>query len=300
MRLNGFATRDLIPFARCSPSDRPEEVPLMSSLAISGIVFACVFGGAILGMLLRAILPEKHLSGESKDLVKLGMGLVGTMTALVLGLLIASAKSSFDAQRNGLAQMSANVIFLDRTLAHYGPEAGAVREMLHASLDDMLQKTWPEENPEAGPRQARSQTEGRYEGIYEKIQALKPRTEAQRAWQTQALKTATDIGQERWLLFAEKGGSIPTPFLVVMVAWLALILASFSLFAPPNTTVLSTLLICALAASSAIFLILELDRPFDGLIRISSSPVREARRILDDKSLPTEEGRPSHFRPTNE
>jgi len=252
----------------------------MSSLAISGIAFACIFGGTILGMILRAVLPEHHLSGESKDLVKLGMGLVGTMTALVLGLLIASAKSSFDAQRNGLAQLAGNVIVLDRALAHYGPESKDARVMLFASVDDMLKRTWPDEDPEHGPTDGKSATEGKYEGLYEKIQALAPKNDAQRAFQAQALKTAMDMGQARWLLFAQKGSSIPTPFLVVMVAWLTLILASFSMFAPPNTTVFITLLICALAVSSAIFLVLELDRPFDGTIQISSAPVRNARDQL--------------------
>jgi len=252
----------------------------MSSLAISGIVFACIFGGIVLGMLLRALLPEKHLSSETKDLVKLGMGLIGTMTALVLGLLIASAKSSFDTQRNGLAQLAGNVVVLDRALAHYGTEAKEAREMLRASVADMLERTWPGENPQAGPAAARSATEGKYEGLYEKIQELTPQNDAQRAFQAQALKTAMDMAQSRWLLFAQKGSSIPTPFLVVMVAWLTLILASFSLFAPPNGTVFITLLICALAVSSAIFLILELDRPFDGIIQISSAPVRSALEQL--------------------
>src|SRR5262249_53068463 len=183
----------------------------MSSLAISGIVFACIFGGTILGMLLRAILPEKHLSAESKDLVKLGMGLIGTMTALVLGLLIASAKSSFDAQRNGLSQLAGNVIVLDRALAHYGPESKDAREYVRASVADMLQKTWPEENSEPGSKQAKTATEGQYEGVYEKIQDLKPQNDAQRAMQAQALKTATDLAQTRWLLFAQRGSSIPTP-----------------------------------------------------------------------------------------
>src|SRR5437762_304766 len=140
----------------------------MSSLMISGIVFACIFGGTLLGMILRAILPEKHLSAESKDLVKLGMGLIGTMTALVLGLLIASAKSSFDTQRNGLAQLSANIVFLDRSLAHYGPETKDVREMLRASVADMLQRTWPEDGSRPGQGETRAGTEGRYEGLYEK------------------------------------------------------------------------------------------------------------------------------------
>lgn len=248
----------------------------MTSLAISGIVLGCILGGTIFGMLLRAILPEKHLSPDSKDLVKLGMGLVGTMTALVLGLLVASAKSSYDAQRNGLAQLAGNFILLDRALAHYGAESKDAREMLRASVADMLQKSWPEENSEPGSRQPRAGTEGQYEGLYEKIQELKPKNDAQRGLQAQALKTATDIAQTRWLLFAQRSSAIPTPFLVIMVAWLTLILSSFSLFAPPNATAFVTLLICALAISSAVFLILELDQPFDGIIRIPSAPLRNA------------------------
>ncbi len=248
----------------------------MSPMTVSCIVFACIFGGTLLGMILRAFLPEKHLSAESRDVVKLGMGLIGTMTALVLGLLIASAKGSFDTQRNGLAQLSANIILLDRALAHYGTESKNAREMLRASVADMLQQTWPQGNPQSGQAEARLRTEGRYEGLYEKIQELAPKNDAQRALQAQALKTGADIAQMRWLMFAQKGSSIPTPFLVVMVCWLTLILASFSLFAPSNPTVFVTLLVCALAVSSAVFLILELDRPFGGMIQISSAPLRDA------------------------
>ena len=130
----------------------------MSALATSGVVFACIFGGTLLGMLLRGILPEKHLSAESKEVVKLGMGLIGTMTALVLGLLIASAKSSFDTQRNGLAQMAGNVIFLDRTLARYGKESKEARELLRSSVADMIERTWPAEGPGSGRTAAPAET----------------------------------------------------------------------------------------------------------------------------------------------
>jgi hypothetical protein len=231
-------------------------------------------------MILRALLPAEHLSSESKDVVKLGMGLIGTMTALVLGLLVASAKSSFDTQRNGLAQLSGNVIFLDRTLARYGKESKEAREMLRTSVADLLQRTWPEEDPQSGHTEAKGGTEGRYEGLYEKLQELKPKDDNQRALQTQAVKIATDIGQTRWLMFAQQGRSIPAPFLVVMVSWLALLFASFSLFARPNPTVLVTLLVCAFAVSSAVFLILELDQPFKGMIQISSTPLRNALEQL--------------------
>jgi len=253
-----------------------ERVDLLNPLTIGCIVFACVFGATLLGMVLRAFLPEEHLSAESKDVVKLGMGLIGTMTALVLGLLIASAKGSFDTQKNGLAQLSANVIFLDRTLALYGTESKDAREMLRASVADLLQRAWREESPQSGQAEATGGTEGRYEGVYEKIQELAPKNDAQRALKARALTTAFDMGQTRWLLFAQRGSSIPTPFLVVMVSWLALLLGSFGLLAPRNATAFLTLLVCALAISSAIFLILELDQPFQGMMRISSSPLRNA------------------------
>lgn len=252
----------------------------MSSLTIACIIFLCIVGGMLVGMMLRAILPEEHLSPESKDIIKLGMGLIGTMTALVLGLLVASAKSSFDTQRTGVAQLAGKIIFLDRALAHCGPEAKDAREVLRASVADMLQRTWPEENGQAVPTEARGGTEGRYEGIFEKIQAVTPQNDGQRAFQAQAMKTATDMAQARWVLFAQKGRSIPTPFLVVMVAWVALLLGSFGLFAPRNATVFVTLVICALAISSAVFLILELDQPFQGMLQISSAPLRSALEQL--------------------
>jgi hypothetical protein len=248
----------------------------MSSVAVTWIVFGVVFGGALVGMLLRALLPEHHLSSDSRDVVKLGMGLIATITALVLGLLIASAKSSFDAQRNGLAQLAGNVGFLDRILARYGPEAKEAREQLRDSVADLLNRTWPAD----GSRSASMEAPGRYESLNDNIQALTTKNEAQRSLQAAALKVGADLTQSRWLLFAQRGNSLPMPFLVVMVFWLAMLFASFSLFARPNATVVSTLLICALSVAGAVFLILELDRPFEGLIKISSDPLRLALEQL--------------------
>jgi len=255
----------------------------VSPLLITSIVFACIFGGTLLGMVLRGVLPKHHLSDETKEVVKLGMGLIGTMTALVLGLLVASAKNSFDTHRAGLAQISANFILLDRVFAHYGSESDDARSMLRASVADMLLHTWPRENldgSKADQADVKTATEGRYEELYERIQNLAPKNDSQKTLQAQALKTAVDIAQMRWLLFAQKGTSLPTPFLVVMVCWLTLIFASFSLFAPSNAMVFGTLLVCALVVSSAMFLILELDRPLDGLMQISSAPLRSALEHL--------------------
>ena len=102
----------------------------MNSIAVSLTVFACVFGGAVCGILLRRVLPQDHLSADSKQVVTMSMGLVATMAALVLGLLVTSAKSYYDAQSAELTQMSAKVILLDRLLAHYGQETKEVRDLL--------------------------------------------------------------------------------------------------------------------------------------------------------------------------
>jgi len=244
----------------------------MTSMTISWIVFGVVFGGALLGTALRALLPEHHLSQDSKDVVKLGMGLIGTISALVLGLLVASAKSSYDAQRNGLAQLSANVILLDRALAHYGSETKEVREQLQQSVAATLNQIWPETREHAGQVEPTAASEG----LYERIQGLAPHTDAQRSLQAAALKTAVDVAQARWLLSSQKSSAIPVPFLVVLVFWLALLFVSFTMFARPNATVVVALLFCALSVAGAIFLILELDRPFDGLIQLSSDPLRRA------------------------
>ena len=243
----------------------------MSPMNIGWIVLACVFGGALLGMALRRVLPEHHLSAESKDVIKLGMALTATMSALVLALLINSAKSSYDAQRNEITQISANIILLDRVLAHYGPEAKEARNLLSHSIAGMIDRIWTEDRSglaESGP------TTPAAERFFDKIQELSPQNEVQRSLQAQALKLSIDIGQARLLLFEQGGRSIPMPFLVLLVFWVTIIFLSFGLFAPPNATVIATLFLCALSVSGAIFMILELDRPFGGLIQISAAPLR--------------------------
>jgi hypothetical protein len=245
----------------------------MSEAAISCIVFACVFGGALLGMILRAALPESHLSTDSKDFVKLGMGLIATMAALVLGLLIASAKSSYDIQRNELTQISANIIVLDRLMANYGPETKDARDLLRRSVARALDQMWPENRSRAVQLEPGTRDEALYDTLYR----LSPKNEDQRLLKSQALTIGANLRQTRWLEVEQRwGSSIPIPVLAALIFWLAIIFVSFGLFAPPNGTVVATMFVCVLSVSGAVFLILELDRPFDGLIRIPSAPLRDA------------------------
>jgi len=245
----------------------------MSAAAISGIVFACVFGGALFGMFLRASLPEHHLSTDSKDFVKLGMGLIATMAALVLGLLIASAKNSYDIQRNELTQISASIIVLDRLMSNYGPETKEARDLLRRSVVHTLDEMWPDQRSQAAQLEPGVSSDA----LYDKIYQLSPHNEDQRLLKSQALTVTFNLRQTRWLEVEQRrGSSIPMAVLAVLIFWLAIIFVSFGLFAPPNLTVLAVLFVCVLSVSGAIFLILELDRPFEGLIRIPSAPLRDA------------------------
>lgn len=241
-------------------------------MAISWIVFACVFGGAMLGMLLRFIVPEHHLSADSKDIVKLGMGLIATMAALVLALLIASAKSSHDTQSGEVIQMSADIIQLDHVLARYGPETKDARRLLRSLL---ARGVGPRGNYQPANLDS-AEVNVSADSFSEKIQQLAPRNDSQRSFHDQASQIGADLGHARSLLLEQTGGSIPMPFLVVLVFWFTVIFITFGLFAPTNSTVIAVLLVCALSVAGAIFLILELDRPFEGLIQISDAPLRSA------------------------
>jgi hypothetical protein len=243
----------------------------MNAIVVGSIVFACVFGGALFGMLLRVALPENHLSADSKDVVKLGMGLVATMSALVLGLLVASAKSSYDAQNSALTEMSSKVVLLDRVLAHYGPETKDLRNLLRETIADFLDHTWPKDH--ASSSQAPS---GNGEILIDKIQDLSPQDDRHRALQAQAVSIVMALGQTRWLQFAQSASSISTPLLVMVVFWLATLFLGFGLFAPRNGTVVSSLFLTALSVSGAIVVILEMYTPYGGLIQVSSAPLRAA------------------------
>jgi hypothetical protein len=240
----------------------------VSSIAISLITFAIVFGGALLGMALRTVLPQNELSSDSRDVVKLGTGLVATLAALVLGLLIASAKTSFDTQNVELTEMSSRVVLLDRILAHYGPEANEARIELRSSVVHTLDTLSSKDVSQL------ESTKG--ESLFDIIQGLSPKDDAQRSIKAEALSTILALGQTRWLIAEQRVNSVSVPLLTVLIFWLTIIFTSFGLFAPRNVTVVVSLFVSALSVSCAIFLILEMYSPYTGLIHVSSAPLRVA------------------------
>ncbi len=245
----------------------------MSSIAISSVVFAFVFGGALLGMFIRKLLPKNHLSDDSKSIVMISMGLVATMTALVLGLLISSAKSSFDALSSEITGASSKIILLDRTLAYYGPETKEARDLLRSAVAGMLDRMELKES--ANPSQLRASNR-EVNSLHDKIQGLLPKDDRQRSFQAEALSILKEIRQTRWLIYEQQSTSISMPMLIIMVSWLTALFISFGLYAPANGTVVTSLLVSALSVSGAILLMLELYTPYHGLIKISSATLHAA------------------------
>jgi Protein of unknown function (DUF4239) len=234
------------------------------------ILFIVLVGVALLGRRLRRYLPEEHLSADSKDAVKLAMGLVATMTALVLGLLINSAKGGYDTKRTEVIQMAAKVAFLNRVLALYGPEAAEARDELRAVVADAVQRMWPSERRQSAQLLPNEQLG---DAFYVAIHRLSPRDDTQRALKTEAVTVMVDLGQLRLLLVAQSIPSISKPMLIILVSWLVVIFFGFSVVAPPNATTTLALVAAAFSVACAVFLILELDHPFGGVVRIPSEPM---------------------------
>jgi hypothetical protein len=249
----------------------------MNMTLIAVILFVALVGVAMLGGRLARLLPEDQLSADSKDAVKLAMGLIATMTAVLLGLLITSAKGTYDTAEGEVMQMAAKVALLDRVLKFYGPEAADARHALRDAIAEGVRRTWPEK-PSSRVRLDPNEQMG--DAVYIAIHRLAPHDETQRALKTQATNLMVQLGELRSLLQAQAIPSVSKPLLIALVSWLVVIFFGFSLVAPPNATTTLALVASAFSVACAMFLILELDHPFAGVLRIPSDPMINALNHL--------------------
>jgi hypothetical protein len=252
----------------------------MNTISTSCVVLACIIAGVLFGAFLRTLLSEDHLNADAKDVVKLATALMATLSALVLGLLIATAKSSFDTKRTQVRQIAANIILLDQLLAQYGPETMAARQIARRNIKVLVGQIWHGNETKSGdstPFEATREGEKLFHAMY----ALSPQNEVQRSVRGRIVRVATALAQTRLSLFVESGYTISVPFLTILVFWLTMIFTIFSLLTRLNMLVGIILFCCALSVSGAIFLILDFDRPFSGMMQISSAPLRNALSPLN-------------------
>ena len=248
----------------------------MTALGIAIASFVFIFGGACAGAWLNGILPKHHLSDETRDIVRIGFSLIATMVALVLGLLLASAKSSLDVKSEEVRASAARLILLDRNLRQYGPEADPIRAQLRALAERSLNRHWVDTTTMAVDESVAVAGTTDLERMQRSLRELSPSTPEQRALQLRTLAIADDIAQTRWMLVEQVSGTIPWALVALLIFWLALTFASFALFAPRNATVYATMLLCAFSIAGAMFFIIEMDRPFGGLLHVSDAPLRSA------------------------
>lgn len=242
-------------------------------------VFICVFSSALFGLYLRAHVPESHLKDDTLSIVKLATGLIATMSALVLGLLISSAKGSFDRINNELTDNAAKVLKVDHLLASYGPEAQELRELLKSTYSVNV-AILTSGDPAELARLDSPEAMDALEAFHTKLNALTSKNEFQQELRMRIFRTADEITSTRALVFLQKDGTIPMPMLGMLAAWLSIIFAAFGFCAPRNRTTVAALFVCSLCAAGAIFLILELDRPLDGWITLRGAPLRAALNHL--------------------
>ena len=247
---------------------------LMDTLVKGGIALACVFGAALLGLFLRARVPDKYQDTDSKDVVRLAMALVLTTVALALGVLVGSAKTFYDTQNAEMAQIAANYIMLDRILNYYGPESADARAELRKVLALQLEGSGRETYMEIKSGAQVGDT------FFDKIQRLSPKDDSQRYYKQQSMNLGIQLGQMRWLIYEQNAVPFPSFLLIMLIGWLIVLFLSFGIFAPRNPLVLIGMFVSAAAVCGAILLIIAMYQPQGGLVRVTDTPLRAALRQL--------------------
>jgi len=247
----------------------------MSSLLVATIVFGCAFGGGLVGIVLHHKLPECRQEDDSRDVVKLVMGLVASIFALVLGLLIYSARISFAAQESDVQQLGAGIGQLDHALAIYGPETKEARDLLREYVAGELNRIWPKDgdaNVGLGPPSARDVGDE----LADRIASLSPKTDIQQLGKGRALQLVAQLGETRRLLAEQSSGLLSWSFLAVLVSWVTALFVGYGFLTRYNAVILTSLFVGASCVAGAFFLIVDMNRPYSGLMHISSAPVRNA------------------------
>ena len=252
----------------------------MNAVAVAVIVAACVMAGALFGLRLRRYLPDSHLTQNTQDTIKLGTNMVSVLTSLVLGLLITTAKGSSDTIEQDIRGYAADLILLDATLRDFGADAAVPRQLLRSYTARTLQDIWPSSGNRATSLDDTS-AGALLVQVRQAIRTLSPADTPQRWLQEQALQTTTSLQRQRWQIIEHSGSSVRPLIIIVVVCWIVAIFISFGLNANRNATVTAVFLVCSISIGGAVFLVLEIDSPFHGLLRISGAPMLGALAYMD-------------------
>ena len=232
------------------------------------VAFLSMMGAALLGFLAKTRLPSEHLRGDTNNAIRLVANLFVVMTSLVLGLMLNSAKNTLETNNRNVRTLATELIPLDRTMRAIGPEANDARQHLVEYVRNWLRDpNILEEDP---------QGEALLDTIGTRLKAI-PTSEGQKIelW-NDSLQQYRQVVNQRWILVDASGGTIPTPLIIMLIFWLAIIFASFGYRSPSNTTVTASFFMAALLISATLYLIVDMDTPTTGTIEVSNAPVVRA------------------------
>ena len=251
----------------------------MSALTFAAFVFIATFLAAMLGFQFQRFVPTRYTDDATEGSVKVVLGMLSVLTTVVLGFVTAEAKNSFDSAAKIISDTAVRLVSIDRVLADFGESADPVRANIkHVAKDWIARIHSPAGDAHADLRAVQRGEE--LEDLFGQIKLLKPVSDAQREDQDRAVDLATGILHDRWVLTTERAASTPTIFLLVVLAWLALEFFIFGLFADRNAMVMAATFLGALTVASAMFLVLDLEGPMTGPMRVSTKALERAVVIM--------------------
>ena len=240
----------------------------MSEYVVAVLAFLSMMGAALLGLFSETKLPTEHLQGDTHRVVRRVANLFVVMTSLVLGLMMNSARDTFETNNRDIRTLATELILLDRTMRALGPEADDARRHLVEYVQTSLKG--------ANILQEDPQAEASLEAARTSLRAIRLSDEQKIALWNDARQLDRQVVRQRWVVLDEYGGTIPRPLITIVILWLAIIFASFGYRAPRNTIVTASFCLAALLISAAIYLILDMDTPFSGMTKATNAPFQQA------------------------
>jgi hypothetical protein len=251
----------------------------MASPFVSVAVRALTFGFVLLGLYLKRLVPERHMSAGSRDMIGAVIGMLSLLLALVLGTLVGSGYGFFASQKGGIESLCARSLELDLTFRQYGPETQPLRQALRDSMEEALDAI----RGDSAAYQRHFELSGymsKFEKWNQTLSSLSPRSPAQTALVSSISASSAAFQQTRLLMSLQLASPIPWPLIIIVVSWAMLLFFGFGVTSGLNPTSLAALAFGSFAVASAIFLILELNRPLSGLFRVPAAPIERAIAAL--------------------
>lgn len=245
----------------------------MQSVWIAAATFACLLAASLLMMHWYPRLSSRHRDEDTNTVIRLVANIFVVMTSLVFGLMINSAKNTYESIDASFHAYATDLIIFDRTLRTYGESAQQTRGLLVTYLERAIA------NPYRGDealQHRKSQAAQYLDDIGKSLARVRPADRFHETLMLDIRQQYHGLIEQRWRIVEQSEGAIPGPLIGMLIAWMTLIFATFGYRAPRNPMVIGMFTVSALLIAASVYLVLDMDIPFHGPIQISDEPLRRA------------------------